>query len=383
MTPMTDLNAHPLAHYRSEFPILERTNYLNSCSLGALSLRSENRVREFLKTWNARGASAWYDEWWQHLSDLRSGYAGVVGAKPTEIALHASVSTATAVVASALDNTKRPKIVTTDLDFPTVPYQWLAKSRGGVEVVVVKSPDRLSVPVEKIADAIDEETALVATSHVYFTTGAIQDIEAVADAAHEKGALCLIDAYQSIGQLPVDVHSTGVDFLCSGGLKWLIGGPGIVFLYVREKLIEQLIPTTTGWFAHAQQFDFDPTEIIWHDDARRFEQGTPALAAVSAQLGGLEIISEIGVPAIRDVVSQLTDDLVKRATEAGLNPKVQSDPNQRVAIVMIPDSDPHATVKRLADANIIVDARPGHVRVSPYFYNIEDDHAEAISILSA
>ena len=383
MNQAPDLNSHPLVKYRSEFPILVRTNYLNSCSLGALSLRSEKRVKEFLSTWNARGASAWYDVWWQHLSDLRAGYAAVIGAANREIALHASVSTATAVIAGLLDNVKRPKIVTTDLDFPTVPYQWLAKSGSGVEVVVVKSQDRLTVPVESIAAAIDERTSLVATSHVYFTTGAIQDIKAVAQAAHEKGALCLIDAYQSVGQLPINVHETGVDFLCSGGLKWLIGGPGIVFLYVREGLIESLFPTTTGWFAHAHQFDFDPTAIKWHDDARRFEQGTPALAAVAAQLGGLEIISEIGVPSIRDVVSHLTDDLVDRATAAGLNPKVHSDAKQRVAIVMIPESDPHATVKKLAAANIIVDARPGHVRVSPYFYNIEDDHAEAISILSA
>lgn len=374
---------HALAHYRSEFPILAHTNYLNSCSLGALSTRAERRVADYLSTWHARGASAWYDDWWQHLADVRAGYADVIGAVASEIALHASISTATAVVAGTLDHTKRTKIVTTDLDFPTVAYQWLAKQPSGVEVVVVESPDGISVPVELIADAVDEKTALVATSHVFFTTGVIQDIKAISDVAHAKGAMCLIDAYQSVGQLPIDVHDTGVDFFCAGGLKWLLGGPGIVFLYVREDLAKDLLPTTTGWFAHERQFDFDPRNISWHDDARRFEQGTPSLAAVATQLGGLEIIQEIGVPAIREVTRNLTDNLVERAIEAGLSPKVCHDPEGRVAIVMIPDADPHSTVKRLSEANIIVDARPGHVRISPYFYNIEDDHVAAISILSA
>ena len=383
MTIETKAGMHALAHYRSEFPIFEHTNYLNSCSLGALSRRAEKRVGDFLKTWHMRGASAWYDEWWQCLSDVRTGYADLIGAAPSEIALHASISTATAVIAGTLNHNNRPKVVTTDLDFPTVAYQWLARRPTGVEVVVVKSPDGISVPVELIAEAVDDRTALVATSHVFFTTGAIQDIKSVAEVAHAKGALCLVDAYQSVGQLPVDVHDAGVDFLCAGGLKWLLGGPGLAFLYVRDDLIHELHPTTTGWFAHERQFDFDSSAISWHQDARRFEQGTPSLAAVVAQLGGLEIIREIGVPTIRNVVRGLTDDLVERAVEAALNPKVCADPTARVAIVMIPTQDPHAQVKRLADAKIIVDARPGHVRLSPYFYNIEDDYVAAISILSA
>ena len=163
----------------------------------------------------------------------------------------------------------------------------------------------------------------------------------------------------------------------------MLGGPGIVFLYVRDGLCTKLQPTTTGWFAHGRQFDFDPRSLTWHDDARRFEQGTPSLAAVVAQLGGLEIITEIGVSSIRAVTRSLTDDLVEKAKVAGLKPKVCDDPDGRVAIVMIPAADPHASVARLAQEKIIVDARPGHVRISPYFYNIEDDHVAAISILSA
>jgi selenocysteine lyase/cysteine desulfurase len=372
---------HRLAPYRDEFPIFEEKIYLNSCSLGALSRRSEERIAGFLRAWHRRGASAWYDEWWAALADLRAGYAEVIGSRSSEIALHASVSTASAVVAGLLDYESRPRIVTTALDFPTVAYQWLAKRREGVEVVVVPSPDGITVPVETIASAVDERTALVATSHVYFTTGAIQDIQTVARAAHEKGALCLIDAYQSVGQLPVDAPAAEVDFLCAGGLKWLLGGPGIVFLYARHDLIEQFHPRTTGWFAHERQFDFDTHCINWHDDARRLEQGTPALAAVFAQLGGLEIIREVGVPAIREVVGDLTDHLIECATDAGLRPRAAPLSRDRSAIVMIPADDPAEEVRRLSSAKVIADARPGHVRLSPYFYNVKADNVRAIEVL--
>ncbi len=375
------LSEHSLAHYRNEFPIFQDRIYLNSCSLGALSTRAERRISEYLRTWHSRGASAWYDVWWEALADLRAGYAEVIEANPSEIALHASVSTATAVLSSTLDYDQRPRIVTTALDFPTVPYQWIAKRSDGVEVVIVESPDGISVPPEAIAAAVDERTALVATSHVYFTTGAIQDISTVAKIAHEHGAFCFIDAYQSVGQIPLDVHSTDVDFLCAGGLKWLLGGPGVVFLYVREALVDQLKPRQTGWFANPRQFEFEPRVMDWHNDARRYEQGTPSLLSVFAQLGGLEIIREIGVPAIREVVLDLTNDLVERADRAGLKPKSASRPEDRAAIVMVPSEDPHGQVKRLADSGIIADARPGHVRLSPFFYNLKEDNVAAIEVL--
>src|SRR5207249_2741585 len=253
-----------------------------------------------------------------------------------EVALAPSISVALSAVAESLDYTRRPRVVITSLDFPTVAYQWLAKAPRGVELVVVESPDGINVPVEAIARAVDDRTALVATSHVYFTTGAIQDIAGVAAAAHAKGALCLIDAYQSVGQLPVDAPAAGVDFLTAGGLKWLLGGTGIVFLYVREALAARLEPTVAGWFSHREQFTFDPRALALHDDARRFELGTPALAAIYAQLGGLDYIDEIGVPAIRRVTSALTEDLVARARDYGFQPKVASRAEARSAIVMLP-----------------------------------------------
>jgi kynureninase len=373
---------HSLARYRSEFPIFRDRIYLNTCSLGALGDRTRRKLAEFLDLWQSRGAAAWYDVWWAALTDLRARYAGLVGAAAPEIALAPSISVALSTVAEALDYARRPKVVTTSLDFPTVAYQWLAKARRGVEVVVVESPDRVSVPVEAIARAVDERTALVATSHVYFTSGAIQDIRAVADAAHARGALCLIDAYQSVGQVPVDVRATGVDFLTAGGLKWLLGGTGIVFLYVRAELARRLEPAIAGWFGHKDQFAFDPRALTFHDDARRFELGTPALAAVYAQLGGLEYIEELGVPAIRQVTAALTEDLVARARAAGFTPNVAAEPAARSAIVMLPVPDPPAAVRHLADGGVVADARPGHVRLSPFFYNVQDDHVTALERLA-
>lgn len=372
-----------LARYRGEFPIFKESVYLNTCSLGALGERSRRKVAEFLDIWQRRGASAWYDVWWDALTELRARYGRIVNAAANEIALAPSISVALSAVAESIDYGRRPKVVITSLDFPTVAYQWLAKAKRGVELVVVESPDRISVPVEAIARAVDDRTALVVTSHVYFTSGAIQDIKRVTEAAHAHGALCLIDAYQSVGQIPVDVQDAGVDALVAGGLKWLLGGPGIVFLYVREAVARRLEPKISGWFGQRDQFAFDPRALTFHDDARRFELGTPSLAAVYAQLGGLEYIEEIGLPAICDATAALTEDLIATARAAGFKPKVASEPKQRSAIVMIPMPDPAASVRHLAAGGVIADTRPGHVRFSPFFYNTQDDHVRATERLAS
>jgi len=372
-----------LARYRGEFPIFQSSVYLNTCSLGALGERSRRKVAEYLDLWQSRGASAWYDVWWEALGDLRARYGRIVNAAPAEIALAPSISVALSAVAESLDYRRRPKVVITSLDFPTVAYQWLAKAAAGVELVVVESPDRISVPVEAIERAVDDRTALVVTSHVYFTTGALQDIKRVAAVAHAHGALCLIDAYQSVGQVPVDVQDAGVDALVAGGLKWLLGGPGIVFLYVREAVARRLEPRISGWFGQREQFAFDPRALTFHDDARRFEMGTPALAAVYAQLGGLEYIEEIGVPRIREVTAALTEDLISTMRAAGFTPRVAAEPERRSAIVMIPMPDPAAAVRHLAAGGVIVDSRPGHVRFSPFFYNVQDDYVRATERLAS
>ena len=372
-----------VAKYRGEFPIFKDRIYLNTCSLGALGERSRRKVAEFLDQWQSRGAAAWYDVWWEALGDLRARYGRIVNARPGEVALAPSISVALSTVAESLDYKRRPRVVITSLDFPTVAYQWLAKAPRGVELVVVESPDKISVPVEAIARAVDDRTALVATSHVYFTSGAIQDIKRVAEVAHARGALCLIDAYQSVGQIPVDVHDAGVDALVAGGLKWLLGGPGIVFLYMQQALARRLEPGIAGWFGQREQFSFDPRALTFHDDTRRFELGTPPLAAVYAQLGGLEYIEEIGVPAIREATAALTEDLIATARAAGFTPKVAAEPERRSAIVMIPMPDAAASVRHLAAGGVIADSRPGHVRFSPFFYNVQEDHVRATERLAS
>jgi len=370
------------ARYRAEFPIFERCVYLNSCSLGALSRRSRARVNEYLDLWDSRGASAWYETWWAALAELRDRYGALIHARQGSIALHPNVSGALGVVASTLDYTHRPRVIVTSLDFPTIGYQWMAKAREGVEVVVLESPDGIGVPLEMYERAVDDRTALIATSHVFFTSGAIQDVPALAGIAHRAGALCLVDGYQAAGQLPVDVRALDVDFYLSGGLKWLLGGTGVAFLYARPELAPTLHPSVTGWFAHREQFRFDSRALELHDDARRLEAGTPPLMPVYAQLGGLDVLEEIGIPAVRAATAALTEDLIALATAAGLAPKVASHAEHRSAIVMLPSPDPAGDVRRLADAGFIVDARPGHVRVSPYFYNVPDDHRALLECLT-
>ena len=360
--------------YREEFPIFRQSVYLNSCSLGALSRRSRARVNTYLDQWETRGASAWYDTWWQALADLRAAYGRIVGAPAGTIALHPNISSALTSIAESLDYSRRPKVVVTSLDFPTIAYQWLARVPHGVEVVVLQSPDGIRVPLELYERAIDERTALVATSHVFFTSGYIQDARAISAIAHQRGALALIDGYQAAGQIPVDVAALDADFYASGGLKWLLGGTGIAFMYARADLLPTLSPRAAGWFSHREQFRFDPSALELHDDARRLESGTPALMPVYAQLGGLELLEEIGVDAVRRETSALTEDLIALARERGFKPKVANTPAERSGIVMLPSDDPARDVRKLAEAGIITDARPGHVRVSPYFYNVPDDY---------
>ena len=371
-----------LARYRDEFPIFRHAIYLNSCSLGALAQRTRAALGEYLDQWERRGASAWYDTWLPAAERLRAGYGRVVGADTENVSLHPSITSALTVVAESFDYRERPTVITTSLDFPTVAYQWLAKAARGVELVVLESPDGVTVPLELFAGAIDHRTALVATSHVFFTSGAIQDLPALAALCRANGALLLVDGYQGAGQLPVDMGALGVDFYCAGGLKWLLGGSGIAFLAVRPGLVRRLEPTVAGWFGHAEPFRFDPRRLERADDARRFDLGTPSVASLYAQLAGLSILEEIGLPVVRAATQALTEDLIDAAREHDLRPRVALAAAERSAIVMIPREDPHADVRRLAERGFIVDARPGHVRISPYFYNLPGDHRACLECLA-
>ena len=216
----------------------------------------------------------------------------------------------------------------------------------------------------------------------FFASGAIQDVAAVGALARANGALFLVDGYQAAGQVPVDVERLGVDFYCAGGLKWLLGGSGIAFLYVRPELQQRLEPGVTGWFAHAAPFRFDARALERASDAHRFDMGTPAVASVYAQLAGLSIIEEIGIAAIHEATAGLTEDLIALAEERGLRPNVAPSRAERSAIVMLPRQNPHDDVRNLAERGFIVDARPGHLRISPYFYNLPEDHRLLVEQLS-
>ena len=366
--------------WRAEFPILARKTYLNSCSLGALSRRALDRIGTFHDEWHEYGASAWYELWMGRLAELRGRVAGMLHAREQEVALAASVSAGLASIASAIDYRARPRVIVADLDFPTLAYAFANNPQ--VELVRVPSDDDFTIDPQRFADVIDERTALIATSHVFFTTGAIQPLRPLAELAHAHGALLLVDAYQGLGQVPLDVHADDIDILVGGPLKWLLGGPGLAYMYVRDALIAELHPTVTGWFATRDQFAFDIGGFAPKPDARRFELGTPALPTVHAALGGQELIDELGVPAIRARNAALTDLLLARLRAAAMRVRGPADPDERrSAIVMIENDDPGGTVARLAAQGVIVDSRPGYVRVSPHFYNSEADIDRFLHVL--
>jgi kynureninase len=366
--------------WRAEFPILERTTYLNSCSLGALSHRALASIDTFHEEWHTMGASAWYERWLGRLAELRTRVGGMIGAGEGEVALAASTSAALSVLGSAFDYTTRNRVIVAELDFPTVAYQWMV--RPGVEVVRISSDDGVSIDPDRMAAAIDDRTAIVSISHVFFTTGAIQETAPIAEAARRHGAFFIIDAYQSAGQVPIDVEALGADALVTGPLKWLLGGPGLAYVHVRDEWLHALQPTVTGWFAARSQFDFDIHDFEFKEDARRFELGTPALPTVHSALGGQDIIDQIGVVPIRERNSDLTEHLLVRLDGAGLGFRCAADANARSALVMIPHEDPAGAVQRLADHDIIVDFRPGYVRVSPHFYNTHDELDRFVDVLA-
>lgn len=361
---------HPeLEAYRAEFPILQRKTYLNSCSLGALSQRSIDALHRFTENWNEYGAHAWYKIWLNEIAQVKEKFARVIGAKPNEVAIAPSVSAAVSALTSALDFSKRNRVVVADMDFPTLAYQWLVKQRLGVEVDFVESPDHIHIPPELLTEKIDGRTALVATSRVFYTSGYVQDVEAVVEAAHRKGAYVLIDDYQGTGQIPIDVHALNIDFLVTGTLKWLMGGPGLALVYVREGLISELEPTMTGWFANRDQFQFNTRSFRFREDAGRFESGTPALPTIHTANGGLEMVLEIGVQRIYERTCALTNDLVERVKAKGWPLRSPEEEDRRSSIVMLALDRPDEIVEQLVARRFIVDYRPGLVRISPYFYN--------------
>jgi len=407
MSPAPERVRHAdLLAYRDEFALLGNLNYLNTCSLGALSRRSRASLDRFLGQWDSMGARAWYRHWLDELQALREDLGWTVGRPGSEIGLAPNVSAALATFASALDPVHRgdaaalgrlrdsglpagararARVITTALDFPTVGHQWLARALLGVEVVVLPSPDGLSVPLEAFEAAIDERTALVATAQVYFTTGAVQDIGGLARVAHERGALLLVDAYQATGLLPTNLGAgppgAGPDAYVSGTLKWLFGGPGTAFIWVRPELREALRPTTTGWFSSARQFAFDVSSLEFAPDGRQYELGTPSVPSAFIARGGLEVVREIGIGRLHERTLDLGALAIRAADAACLRVRAERDDARRGGIVAIEVRAPKPVVDELARRGIIVDYRPGIVRLSPAFYTAEDEVLAAIEAL--
>lgn len=371
---------HPeLEALRSEFPILQTHTYLNSCSLGALSRRSMGYLGEYQALWNTMGASAWYELWMGRLTELRQAVARHWGAREAEVALSASVSAALSSVASAVDHSRRNRVVIAELDFPTLAYQWLA--RPDVEVVRVPSDDGVGIPADRWAEYVDDRTALVATSHVFYSTGYVQDLPAIAAIARSAGALFLVDGYQAMGQLEVSPREAGADVYVAGPLKWMLGGPGLSFLWVREEMIDRLRPTVASWFGARDQFDFRIDALELREDAGRFSMGTPAVPTIYTALGGAEILEEAGMERVRARIAALSEDLVERLDSAGFELRIARDPGRRSGIVMTRHEDAAGAVAELAAQGIIVDRRGEYVRISPHFYNTAEENERVVAAL--
>ena len=368
---MTD----PLLEHRSRFPILESSNYLISNSLGAMPATARDSMNEYADTWAQRGVRAWAEDWWVLPRQVGDSVAKLIGAGPDEVGMHQNVTLATASVLSAFDwSEKRNGVVVTDMNFPSLRYLYQGGRDLGLRFQEVKSPDGIHVETQAMVDAIDETTRLVAIDHVLFRSSYLQDAKAITEAAHAKGALVLLDGYQSVGTVPVDVQDLGVDFLTGGALKWLCGGPGASFLWVRPELAKTLQPRVTGWSAHPAPFDFDPGEMRWREDAFRFEVGTPNIPGLYAAREGVRIVGEVGAAAIREKSKRQTARLVELAEARGWRITCPPNPEQRGGTVAFDLPHAKAVCQELLARDVVVDYRPkAGIRVSPHFYTKDEE----------
>ena len=351
---------------RAEFPLLDRYIYLNACSLGPLPRRGRAALARYAQGWDEKGTPIWYSDWLPLLARFRERIGELLLAPAGTIAIAPSVTVALTTLATGLPlPAGRTKILIGELDFPTIGHQWL--SRPGYQVEFVPSRDGVTIPPEAFAERIDGQTALVATTHLFYTTGYLQDVRAIADAAHAAGALCLIDGYQTCGCVPLDVEAMGCDAFVGGCLKWLSGGPGNAFLYVRPNLIPQTRPQGTGWFATRVPFSFTLQELTFADDARRLETGTWAVPSHYAGLAGLELILEVGVENIQERLRDLTDRILERCDEAGVKTFTPRERERRCGIVTLGCEHPDEVEAQLHAEGVIVDSRPGRVRLSPHW----------------
>lgn len=357
---------------RNEFPLLDRCIYFNACSLGPLPRRGKAALARYTEDWDRQGTPVWFTTWLPLLERFRGKVGELLNAPPGSTAIAPSVSVALTTLASGLPlPAGRDKVLIGELDFPTIGHQFL--SRPGLEVEFVPSNDGRTIPPEAFAERIDSRTALVATTHLFYATGYLQDARAIADAAHAAGALCLIDGYQTCGCVPIDVAAMDCDAFVGGCLKWVSGGPGNAFLYVRPSLVPLVRPQGTGWFATRDPFSFTLQELVWADDARRLETGTWAVGCHYAGLAGLELVLEVGIANIQERLRDLTDRILERCDQAGVKTFTPRERSRRCGIVTLECDHPEEVEARLLAAGVIVDSRPGRVRLSPHWCVTEDE----------
>jgi kynureninase len=364
-----------LLKWREEFPILDNTVYMISHSLGAMPRRTRDRLQEYAELWATRGIRAWAEGWWQMPITAGERIGKIIGAGPGEVVMHQNVSICQSIINSCFDwRGKRNKIVSENLNFTTNIYIYHALEREGARFVTVDSEDGITIPLDRMLDAIDEETQLVSVSHVIFRSSFIQDLKAITERAHEVGAMVVADIYQSAGTVPLNVRELGVDFATGGSVKWLCGGPGAGYLYVRRDLWPQLEPRLTGWVAHKNPFAFEIGPVEYAEDIFRFAHGSPAVPAIYAAISGYEIINEIGVEKIREKSVRQTTRLLELAEEAGFRVNSPRDASQRGGTVVIDAPHGQQVTQELLRRDFLVDYRPGAgIRVAPHFYTKDEE----------
>jgi kynureninase len=337
--------------------------------------KTYQRLNEYADMWARRGVRAWAEGWWEMPATVGDQLGRIIGADPGTVVMHQNVSICQSLILSCFEpKPERNKIVYSELNFPSVMYVYEAHARNGsLRIETVKSDDGITVPLERMLAAIDEETLLVPFSHVLFKSAFLQNARAITERAHEVGAKVVLDTYQSAGTVPFNVKDLNVDFATGGSVKWLCGGPGAGYLYVRPDLHEELQPKTTGWMAHESPFAFD-TEMKYARSVNRFLHGSPAIPALYAAQSGYEIINQIGVDAIRQKSTRQTTLIIDLAEEAGFEVTSPRDPEQRGGTVTVAHEQAAAITRELVRREFIVDYRPGAgVRISPHFYTTDEE----------
>jgi len=370
-----------LLKWRGEFPILERTTYLISNSLGAMPRRVYDEMRTYADSWGQRGVRAWEEGWWEMAVGVGDKIAPLIGAGPGEISLHQNVTLTQAVISSCFDfRGSRNKVVMTELEFPSIQYFYHEQRRNGARVELVPSRDFVRFDLDKFLAAIDESTLLVPISQVLFRSAYIVDARAIIEKAHRVGAHVILDLFQATGTIPVDVRTLGADFAVGGVLKWLCGGPGVAYLYVREDLRAKLRPAITGWIAHKRPFAFETGANDAREDSFGYLNGTPHIPALYACQPGLDILNKAGIGSIREKSLRMTARLLEGAATHGWRVNTPENPAERAGTVSV--DCPHASevCRELLAREILVDYRPkAGVRLSPHFYNTDEECDLAIA----